>query len=483
MEAKSGAQINTKAFIQSVIILLVLMITAGVLTRVLPAGSYTRNEVDGRVVIVPDSYQVTDHPNYPVWRWFTAPVEVLGGSDALIIITIMVFILLVAGAFAVMEKSGILTAALARIVRAFGGRKYLLLVVITGFFMMMGAFFGLFEEVVPLVPLMIALAYFLGWDALVGLGMSILATNMGFSAALTNPFTIGVAQRLAGLPMFSGFLYRVPIFLTIFAVTAIFLVRYAKKIEKRPESSLVFGEDKVVRAKYSNLDLEKIAANSGGLKKASIWFVVFIFLVVATLFTSPFVPAISDYALPIVGILFFIGGLGAGLLTDQPKKTVWKALLDGVLGILPGLPLIMMAASIKFIITTGGVMDTILNTASLSLSHAAPTSAAFLIYGLALLMELFIGSAGAKAVLMMPILLPLADLVGVTRQVTVLAYCFGDGFSNMVYPTSPVLLISLGLAAVSFGKWLKFTWKIWAVVVPITLLFLWLAVAIGYGPF
>ena len=143
-------------------------------------------------------------PDYPIWRWFTAPIEVLWGPDNLVVITIIVFILLVSGAFAVLDKSGILQNALAGIVKRFGKRKYLLLLVISFFFMLLGAFLGLFEEIVPLVPLMIALSYSLGWDALVGLGMSILATNMGFSAAITNPFTIGVAQKLAGLPLFSG---------------------------------------------------------------------------------------------------------------------------------------------------------------------------------------------------------------------------------------------------------------------------------------
>ena len=141
---------------------------------------------------------------------------------------------MVGSAFAVLDKSGILQAAIGRIVQAFGGRKYVLLLVIALFFMLLGAFFGIFEEVVPLVPLMIALAYLLGWDSLVGLGMSILATNMGFSAAITNPFTIGVAQKIAGLPLFSGAWLRVLIFIAIYAVLAVFLVSYARRDGSRP---------------------------------------------------------------------------------------------------------------------------------------------------------------------------------------------------------------------------------------------------------
>jgi uncharacterized ion transporter superfamily protein YfcC len=142
-----------------------------------------------------------------------------------------------------------------------------------------------------------------------------------------------------------------------------------------------------------------------------------------------------------------------------------------------------MAASIKHIVTNGQVMDTILHSAAGALQNTSPLAAVLVIYGLALVMELFIGSAGAKAVLMMPILLPLADLVGVTRQLTVTAYCFGDGFSNLAYPTNPILLITLGLAAVSYGKWMRWTAKLWLVVVPVTILFLWLLSLVNFGPF
>jgi uncharacterized ion transporter superfamily protein YfcC len=483
MDQKAGAQISKKAFIQSFIILLLLMIIAGVLTRVLPTGVFDRQMVDGREVIIPGSYHSVPQPHYPIWEWFAAPVEGLWGPDSLVIITIIVFILLVSGAFAVLDKSGILRAALASIVKRFGKRKYLLLLVISFFFMALGAFLGLFEEIVPLVPLMIALSYSLGWDALVGLGMSILATNMGFSAAITNPFTIGVAQKLAGLPLFSGGLFRIPIFLVIYALLAWFLVSYARKIDRNPEASLVFKESQADRARYAAIDLGALQVSGSRLGKAALVFGAFVLLIVAVLLTSPFVPFLSDYALPLVGILFFAGGLAAGVVSGAGGRTIGKALLEGISGIAPGIPLLLMAASIKHIVTSGQVMDTILHSAAGGLQAASPFTAVLIIYLLALMIEFFIGSAGAKAVLMMPILLPLADLVGVTRQLTVTAYCFGDGFSNLAYPTNPVLLITLGLASVSYTKWIKFTWKLWLLVIPVTVFFLWLGNLIHFGPF
>ncbi|MDX9784587.1 MAG: hypothetical protein RBT72_07540, partial [Spirochaetia bacterium] len=314
MNKRSGAQIGKKAFLQSLVILLILMVGAGILTLILPAGSYQRVVVDGREALVPDSFSFTERPDYPWWRWFVAPVEVLGGPDGLTVIVILVFILMVGAAFAVMDKSGILKALLGRIVRRFEGRKYSLLVVVSFFFMAIGAFFGIFEEVVPLVPLMIALSYSLGWDAMTGLGMSILATNMGFSAAVINPFTIGVAQGLAELPAFSGAGFRIVIFLANFALLAVFLTRHARKVEKNPLAAPAYREEQATRGELAHFTADALAPERRGTSAAIGFLGVCIVLIFAVLIAGPFVPAIADYALPIVGLLFLAAGIGAGLI-------------------------------------------------------------------------------------------------------------------------------------------------------------------------
>jgi uncharacterized ion transporter superfamily protein YfcC len=482
MEEKSGAQISQKAFIQSLLILLALMIVAGVLTLVIPAGRYQRIQVDGRETLVPDSFALTAKPDYPIWRWFTAPLEVVAGPDGLTVIVITVFILMVGVAFAIMDKSGILKAALARIVRRFAGNKYTLLLVIVFFFMALGAFFGIFEEVVPLVPLMIALSYSLGWDTLTGLGMSILATNMGFSAAITNPFTIGVAQRIAELPAFSGAGYRIVIFLFMYILLAVFLTRHARKVEANPKSSPVYAEEQSTREKYSHFTTDSIAHENKGTTPAIIFLLVCVVLIFATLFAGPFVPVLSELSLPLVGLLFLIAGVGSGLIAGIGKDA-WKAAGEGLGGIAPAIPLILMAASVKFIIASGGILDTILHSASSAFIGANPITAALLIFVLTLGIEFFVSSGSAKAFLLMPILIPLADLVGVTRQTAVLAYIFGDGFSNLAYPTSAVLLICLSLTAVTYPKWLRWVLGLWIWVILASLIFLGIAVMIHYGPF
>lgn len=482
MEQKAGAQISRKAFLQSFFILLALMMTAGALSRFVPAGSYTRAIAEGgREVIDAQSYHLTARPDFPIWRWFTAPIEVLWGPDGLTIITIIIFILMVGVSFALLDRSGILKSAIGRMVRRYEKQKYTLLLVISFFFMLLGAFFGLFEEVVPLIPIMVALSFLLGWDALVGLGMSILATNMGFSAAITNPFTIGLAQKIAGLPLFSGVWLRIPIFLIIYAIFAVFLTRYAHMVERKPESSLVYEEDRQSRQRFGSVNLKEEI--SPKMSRAMAWFGGSLILILVVFILSPFVPAVSQFSLPLVGLLFFFSGLGASLLSGASRKSILQSAGEGAAGIAPGIPLILMAASIKYIVANGGIMDTVLHGASLNFASEGSFLSAFMVYVLALLLEFFVASASAKVFLMMPILFPLGDLVGLTRQTIVTAYCFGDGFTNMIYPTNAVLLISLGLASIPYGKWLRWSLKLWAWVLPATLIFLAIAVALHFGPF
>jgi uncharacterized ion transporter superfamily protein YfcC len=482
-EQKSGAQISTKAFLQAVAIIFLLMMVAGILTQIIPAGQYTRIQSEGREVIDPNSFQFVARPDFPVWRWFTSPFEVLATPDGLTkVVPIILFIMLVGTAFGIMDRSGILQAVIARIVKTFGGRKYVLLLVVTFVFMALGAFFGIFEEVIPLVPLILGLAYYLGWDSLTGLGMSVLATNVGFSTAVFNPFTIGIAHQLSGLPLYSGAAPRVALFVVVYIILAIFIAQYAKKIEKKPEASLVFQEDKAEKAKYGNFNVDDTMSTDPRMKRAAIFLGVFFGLILVVLFAIPFVEILRDIALPLTGLLFVIGGIGAGLISGA-GKSAWKAAWDGFLGIAPAIPLLMMAASVKHIITSGGILDTVLHYANNGLEGTSPFAAALMIYSLTLVLELFITSGSAKAFLLIPILMPLADLVGVTRQVAVSAYTFGDGFSNMVYPTNAALLITLSLTVIPYPKWLRWVLGLWVWIIPVTVIFLAIAVATNYGPF
>lgn len=477
MSEEGGVRIGKRTFLSAVIILGCLIIAAGVLTYLIPAGEFQRDIVHGREVIVPGTFQYIEAQGYPVWRWVTAPFEVLGGPDSLMVITIILFIMIIGGAFAVLDKTGVLAAAISRTVAAVGHRKYLLLCLVTLFFMLFGSLLGILEEMVPLIPLAVALAWSLGWDSLTGLGMSLLATGFGFAAAISNPFTIGVAQRIAGLPPLSGAGYRAGVFVLVYLVLILFLLRHAKRVDKNPQASPVWQEDCEARGR-TNSEFQAAAVKRGPL----LWFAGTMLAVLALLVSASLVPGLSDYTMPLIAVLFVAGGLGAGVLAGQ-GWSVFKSFGQGVLAILPGALLILMAMSVKFIISMGGIMDTILFYAADAISQTSAAGASLLTYGVVLILNFFIGSATAKAFLVMPLIAPLADLVGITRQVAVLAFAFGDGFSNVLYPTNPILLIALGLTVVSYPKWFRWVIGLQLVILVLTALLVLGAVAIDLGPF
>jgi uncharacterized ion transporter superfamily protein YfcC len=488
-QEESYIKIGKKTFITALVILLLLIVAVGILTLVVPTGSYDRVTADGREAIVQDSFHFTEASRFPVWRWLTAPVEVLFSADSAVVIVIIFFLLAVSIAFSMLEKSNVMSLAISRAVRRFSHVKYLMMAVIVFFFMIMGAVLGTFEENIALVQIIVALSYCLGWDSLVGLGMSMLASCFGFTAAVTNPFSIAITQKIADLPLYSGFGYRVVIFAAYYALVFMFLYRYARRIEKDPSKSLIYGEDNALRGRYRDIGAMeqmlrvKTPEEHQKLKHATVAFGLFILVILAVVLIASFVSFLSDLILPLIGIFILLGGVVSAAIAGVSWKDILRLAGKAVAGITPGIVLILLAMSVKFIIYNGGIMDTILYYISGAIRATSPYAAILLIYVLILVLELFVGSSSAKAFLVMPLITPLSDLVGITRQTSVLAFCFGDGFSNMLYPTNPVLLICLGLTVVTFPKWFKWTWKLQLGALVFAVIFLIIGVAAGYGPF
>ncbi|MCL2719945.1 MAG: hypothetical protein FWD47_01220 [Treponema sp.] len=482
---ESNVKIEAKSFYLAVIIILSLMIVSGILTKVLPAGAYDRVESEGRTLVVNGSYQEIERPDYPFWRWFTAPIEVLFGPDNLTPIVLIIFFMVVGGSITILDNAGVMKALVHFLVSRFAKRKYLLIVVMIFFFMAAAGFVGMFEEMVPLIIFIVPIAISLGWDSLTGLGMSLLPMAFGFAAAVTNPFTIAVAQRIAGLPLFSGALLRLVFFFVIFIVVCLFVIRHAKKVERNPQSSICYKEDEVLRQrlKTGSAHIESEYTISKGQWRALFFFAFCIALAMIFAVISSRIPQITDLAFLMLIIMFLIGGIGGGVFSGFNIAKIGKSFGKGVVNFLPGILLVLMAYSVKHIITTGMIMDTILYRSAEVISHSSSVIAAFMVYAATLVMEFFIGSASAKAFLLMPILTPLADLVGITRQTAVLAFNFGDGFSNVIYPTNALLLIALSFTVVNYAKWIRWTWKLQLAILAITSIFLAIAVNIDYGPF
>lgn len=483
MQQRRGVALSKKSFFSSVTILGILMFLSGVLTRVLPSGSYERIFEDGREKIVPGSFSVLERPEYPLYRWITAPLEVLFGEDQVTILVIILFLLLIGASFRVLDESGLLRYIMETLVAKYEKRKYVLMGLLIFFFMSFGSFFGIFEELIVLVPMAVTLSYSFGWDSLVGLGISAMASGFGFAAAILNPFTLGVSQKIAGLPAFSGSLYRILIFITIYFVLYGYLYLYAKRIEKNPSFSMVYEEDRALKERFTHFE-EPISTKKENLGKVVKIYGYFILSMVMVIALGFFIPVLSAAALPLVAVIFLVASVTAGILSEyKPFQGILKDLGKGFTAMLPAVLLILMAMSIKHIMTEGMVMDSVLYYASERLSGLSPNMAVLGLYLLILMLDFFIGSGSAKAFLVMPILLPLTDLLQVTRQTAVQAFLFGDGFSNLLFPTNPTLMIALGLTVVSYPKWIRWSIKIQGIVFIVTLMFLFLANSFQYGPF
>ena len=479
MNEKSSIKISAKAFVSSALILLLLMICAGALTYIVPAGAYERVLIDGKEAVDPDSFYFIKSGAYPVWRWFTAPFEVLVGPDAATVISIIVFIFIIGGVFTVLDKCGMLRYIMTHLARRFSGSKYKLMAFLVLFFMLFGSVFGIFEELVALVPIVIALSYALGWDSLVGLGMSALAAGFGFSCATLNPFTLGVAQSLAGLPMFSGVFFRALFLVVCYAVLYLFLYRYAKRIEKDPTRSYVYAEDKEAKSRYADLDTLPELPNEKQLFGTVLVFGISMALVILYVVVGFFIPALSSYSMVAMALFFLLGGLVGGAISGYGRN-VFVDLLKGILGIAPSALLILMAMAVKHIITSSNRMDTILHYISDAVSDLGVYGSAIMIFFVVLLLNFFVGSGSAKAFLLMPMISPLASLVGLSQQVAVSAFCLGDGFTNLLYPTNPLLMIALSVTVVSYPKWFRWTIRVQLVMFIFSILSLILAVFIGY---
>ncbi len=436
---KTGINISVKSFISAIVVIFVLMILTYALTFVIPGGGI------------------------PFWKWALSPILVLGAEGNVSLIAVIVFLLVIGGVFNCLDKCGLMQYMLDTITDRYGKERYKLLAFITLFFMAMGAMIGSFEEAVPMVPIVVALAIRLGWNPLVGLGMSILAIGCGFSAGVCNPFTVGVAQELAGLPMFSGIWFRILAFASVYVLLLAFLYFYAKKIEKP-------------------IDIDNINSNFKYDEKMARGLKCFVGIMcggILLVLSSVVLTFLQDVTMIIVAITFLVAGIVSVVQTGRGGNLA-KTFFSGVSSVFAAVFMILMANSIKYTMIEGNILEPILQGMVATAATLPRWSVILFIYLIVLVLNFFIASGSAKAFLLMPLIIPIAETFGISAQLCIVAYAFGDGFSNVFYPTNPVLLISLGLADVDYGKWFKWSWKFQFCNLIITSALLIFGLLIGY---
>lgn len=456
----SGLSISVRSFVMALAVIFALMALTYVLTLVIPGGAYERTAAGE---LIDGSYRSVDG-GIPFWQWILSPLLVLGASGSATLIAVIVFLLVIGGVFNALGEHGLMQYMLSKLTAKYGTNRYRLMAVLIFFFMAMGALIGSFEECVPLVPIVVALALSLGWDRVTGMGMSLLAVGCGFASGVCNPFTVGVAQELAGLPMFSGVWLRLVSFVLIYALLLLFVRGHAKKIEK-PVSS----------------DTAAVFTQDAKMDRGLAWFAGIVGFGIALVFCSAFLTFLQDYTMIIVALMFLVAGIVAPLVSGMSAKALGKSFLGGVLGILPAVLMILMASSIKYTLEEAHILDTVLYGA-VGLAGTLPRWVVILfIYLIVLVMNFFIGSGSAKAIMLIPLIVPLAARFSIPAQLCIVAFAFGDGFSNVLYPTNAALLIALGLADVSYGEWFRHSVKFQLMNLLLTSALLLIGLATGYG--
>lgn len=470
---KAFSNISAKSFITVVAVLLVLLVFCGALSYFIPQGEFQRDEANN---IIKDTYVQGDIKGIEIWRVVTAPFRVFAGADSITIIMISVFLLIMSGVFNLLEKTGGIKIFIVRIMNKLSGKIGWIIGALSLVFMFFGSMFGMFEELVTLLPIVIVFMLSLNQDTMMGLGCCLLSACFGFSAAITNPFSVGLASKYAGVSPASGTWLRVIFFIIVYAMVFGFLYLYMKKIKKSPEASPTYEIDKEKKAKLENTPTIYGSHAQRIFKTYSVFFAVQV--VVLVLIAS--IRAISGLAIPILAASFLITGIICGVIASNNFRAVVKYIIQGAVAMLPAVIMIALASSVTLVMNESGIMDTIMNFAITLLVGKSRFIAVLLIYVLILFLQIFIGSASAKIFLIMPIIVPIASALGISPSLVILTYCMADGFTDIIMPTNPVLLIGLSMADVSYFKWVKWTWKLQIFVFLVSILVLLFGVYIGY---
>ncbi len=464
--------ISQKTFVQVTILLAALLVLAIVLTYLVPKGEFGVLP-DGE----PDYLSYVPRPELggiSVLRGIFAPVLVFFSPDGLTLAMLSLFLFVISAAFQVMNDMGGVRALIGAVSSRFSGRRKLLLVLLSLLFYCFGSFLGLFEEMLTMLPIVAALCLMLGYDSFTGFLCCTISCGFGFAGAITNPFTVLLASRLIGVNPLEHVWLRILVFLVMFALLEGFLFLYLRRLKKDPGASLTKAHDAQLRA----LGLQAETGDPAREKKARRVYAVFLLAALALISVCSLLSALRDYTVVVLIAYFLIGGITAGVAVSGDLRAVLKSFGRGFVAALPTLVFIALAASLKYVLTESAVLPTLVHQIDRLTAGKSVWTIAIVVYLIVLLLEFFISSSTAKAILLMGLLSMVNT--GLSKQMLVLLYTFGDGYTNVLFPTSPVLLISLSMIGVDYFTWVKKSLPLFLVNFALVIGFILLGVAVNY---
>ncbi len=430
------------------ILLLVLILIFSVLSYIIPAGQYDMmtiidNPETGheRTVVDPDTFTYIESTPVSLLQFLTAVPRGLQESAQIIF-----FIFIVGGAMTVVQETRSIEAGLGRLINALKGKTWVVIPVVMIFFSLCGSVFGMAEETIPFIPIFVSLMVAAGYDSMTGAGIVLCGAGAGFAGAFINPFTIQVAQGIAEVELLSGMGFRIVLYICLVLLAIAFMLRYAAKIKKNPELSVMHDIDK---QREDLIDLGDLPAFTGRRKAILVVFcVAIVFLVYAVITWGWYMDEIAA--------LFLAMSMIIAVIDDKLSFNSYAETLGrGMSEIATGALVVGFARGILVVMTDGNILHTILNACAGFLSQLPSMVSAIGMYIFQCLLNFIVPSGSGQAAVSMPIMAPLSDLVGVTRQTACIAFQLGDGISNIFTPTSGYFMAGLALARIPWAKWAK----------------------------
>ncbi|WP_097149586.1 YfcC family protein [Ureibacillus acetophenoni] len=449
-------------------LLFFIILIAVALTYIIPAGEFDRVEdpVTGRTLVVEGTYE--NVPQNPVSIIDIPGLIITGINEASAII---LFLFVVGGSFRIITSTGAFDAGIRAVTTKLGNKDILIIPLLILIFAICGATVGMTIEAVGLVPLMIAFARSMKYDAITGMAIVLLGCFSGFIAGLMNPFTVGVAQQIAGLPMFSGMWLRAIIMVVLIIVSSIYIIRYAKKVKADPTKSLVYELEQKQRDNALELNPDfKLKLNHYLIL---LTFMSGIGLLIWGVITK-------HWYLEQMAALFLAMGILSGIFAGFSSSRIAEEFVEGAKSVTLGALIVGIAMAITVALREGQIIDSLINGIASIIMILPDFLKVISIYLFQNVINFFINSGSGQATVTMPIMVPLGELVGITRQTTVLSFHLGDGFTNLIYPTASTLMAYLATAGIGYDKWVRFIWPLVLIFVAIGAVFVVFAHIIQY---
>ncbi|WP_173918286.1 putative basic amino acid antiporter YfcC [Halobacillus sp. Marseille-Q1614] len=481
------------------VIIFFVVLFAAILTYLVPAGSFETEEMtynnsgteETRTVLIPESFSTEGGEGTE-----TSLFEGGGGAGLLnyvfeglvsgdkwgSAVGVVAFIIIIGGAFGIIMRTRAIEEGILSVIDKTKGKEALIIPILFFLFSLGGAVFGMGEEAIAFAMILVPLVVALGYDAITGVMITYVATQIGFATSWMNPFGVAIAQGVSDVPVLSGSPFRIIMWLVFTVIGTLYTWRYANKVKKNPARSLAYASDEYFRKDFEHKDLDV------NFKKGHL---LVILTVAAGIVWIIWGVIQNAYYIPEIASQFFTIGLVAGVigvifkLNNMRVNDIAEGFAQGAKDLLPAALVVGMAKGIIIILggddpASASVLNTILYSAGQVFNGMPEVLSAWFMYIFQSIFNFFVVSGSGQAALTMPLMAPLADIAGVTRQVAVLAFQLGDGLTNIIVPTSAALMGSLGAARLDWGLWFKFIIKFQLLLVGLSSLFIIAAVLINF---